>query len=394
MPDTDEKSPSTDYLGLKKVEPALPAAWYYDPAQYDVELTAVWQKSWLYVCHASALSEPLSYRTLEIGDQNIVVLRASDGDLRAFHNACRHRGSILCKEREGKLASRLMVCPYHQWSYAVEDGRLVRTTSFTEPAGFDKTDYPLFSVAVGEWRGCIFINLDADAEWSPESAFNRTPENLANYPMEDMVVGHTWRTIMECNWKTFWENFSECLHCPEIHPELGALVPMFTRRITNFKNQPGWQDHVGSGDPKFEGGLGKGVETWSMDGKAQGHVIENLSDEDLARGYTYGTSLPSVFIGGYPDHIRIVRLLPISPEQTELVSEWLFTPETLNAPDYDIKNVVEFAILVMQQDMDACDLNQRGLHAAPLKQGVLMPEEHYVKDFQDWVRARLGSETA
>lgn len=266
---------------------------------------------------------------------------------------------------------------------------MVRTTSFTEPGGFEKTDYPLFPVAVGEWRGCVFIHLNPDAEWSPENAFNRAPENMKNYPLEDLVIGDIWRTVMDCNWKTFWENFNECLHCPNIHPELGDLVPLFSRRIVNFKDEPGWENDVGSDDPLRVGGLKKGAETWSMDYGAQGKVFENLSEEDLTRGYTYATSLPSVFVGAYPDHIRIVRLLPLGPEQTELVSEWLFLPETLNAPGYDKANVVDFGRLVMQQDIDACDLNQRGLHAAPMEHGVLMPEEYYVKAFQDWVRQML-----
>ena len=82
--------------------------------------------------------------------------------------------------------------------------------------------------------------------------------------------------------------------------------------------------------------------------------------------------------------------MPIGPEQTELVSEWLFRPETLNAPDYDTANVVDFGKLVMEQDIGACDLNQRGVHAAPMEHGVLMPEEYYVKMFQDWVRTQLS----
>ena len=283
MPDTRRDKPRETYNALKQTEPSLPARWYYDHPHYAREMQEIWQKSWLYVCRAEVLSEPLSYRTLEIGDQSIVILRGSDRVLRAFYNTCRHRGSILCTEREGTLASKLLVCPYHQWSYAADDGRLVRTSSFDEPEGFDRSDYTLFSVAVGEWRGCVFINLDASAEWTGADAFNRTPENLANYPLEDMVVGHTWRTVMACNWKTFWENFNECLHCPNIHPELGKLVPLFTRRIVNFKDQPGWEDHTESGDPKYIGGLGNGVETWSMDGHAQGHVIPTLTDEDHAR---------------------------------------------------------------------------------------------------------------
>ena len=84
-----------------------------------------------------------------------IVVRQEDGSIAALHNVCRHRGSVICKAASGH-ASRL-VCPYHQWSYAADDGRLVRTTSFAEPAKFDKAALGLFPVAVASWRGCVFV---------------------------------------------------------------------------------------------------------------------------------------------------------------------------------------------------------------------------------------------
>ena len=380
---------TTDYNALKQSEPALPARWYFDEAHFKRELKDIWQKSWVYVCRLNDLAEPFGYRTIEIGDQNIVVLRNEADGATAFHNSCRHRGSILCTERQGQLNSKLLVCPYHQWSYAADDGRLVKTSSFAEPDGFDKKDYPLFPVATGVWRGLVFINLDPDADWQEQSAFHREPANLDNYPLEDMVTVHTWRKVMACNWKTFWENFNECLHCPNVHPELSDLVPMYSRRIVNIRDVPDWEAHAGSNDPKYRGGLRDGGETWSMDGSAQGHAIAGLTPDELARGQTYGVALPGMFAGAYADHVRIVRMLPLSAEETELVAEWIVPPETAAASDYDISQIVDFAKLVMDQDLAACELNQRGLHAAPLEQGVLMPEEYHVKHFQDWVRERM-----
>lgn len=395
----DDRSNPTDvaaggpetHLGLKKMERGLPVRWYHTPEQHDREMAEVWHRNWLYVCHESALAENLSYRTFEIDDQNLVVVRGSDGQLRAYHNSCRHRGSILCKERQGKLKSKLIVCPYHQWSFAADSGRLAAVTSFAEPEGFDKADFPLFPVGLGVWRGCVFVHLDPDAVWpSDDEDEGRNAEHVKNYSLEDMVVGHTWRAVMNCNWKTFWENFQECLHCPEIHPELGALVPLYGRRIVDYRDAPGWEALSDSDDPVDVGGLKKGAETWSMDGSAQNRVIKSLSEEDLEEGFTYSVMLPSVFIGYYADHLRAVRLLPLGPEKTELVAEWLFEPETLADPDYDISNVVDFAKLVMEQDIAASDLNQRGMHAIPHDTGILMPEEHHVKWFQDWVRDQLG----
>ena len=379
-----------DSNALTRSEASLPARWYFDPDHYRRELKDIWLKSWIYVCRLSDLKEPLSYRTIQVGDQNIVVLRAEDGGVRAFHNSCRHRGSLLCTEHAGHLGSKLIVCPYHQWAYAADDGRLVKTSSSFEPTGFDKSDFSLFPVSVAEWRGLVFINLDNATQFDPIEVFHREVGNLRNHPLEDMVTIDTWRTETSCNWKTFWENFNECLHCPNVHPELCDLVPIYGRRISGVRDLPGWQDHADSGDPKYVGGLREGSETWSTDGSAQGHVIPSLTAEELARGQTYLTSLPSVFAGAYADHVRIVRMLPLGPEKTELTVEWLVLADTAADPDYDRSKIVDFAKLVVKQDLRASELNQRGLHAAPLEQGVLMPEEHYVKQFQDWVRMRLA----
>lgn len=390
---SDRRAPEADsaYNSLKQAEPALPASWYYNPAQHAREMKTLWRSNWLYVCRSDELAAPLGYRTFEFGDQNIVIVRASEGTLSAFHNACRHRGSILCPERAGQLKSKLLVCPYHQWSYAAGSGDLVRTSSFAEPEGFSKADYPLFKVACTEWRGSVFIHLDPEAVFDENDVFNRSAENFRNFPLETMVTGHTWKTVMACNWKTFWENFNECLHCPNVHPELVELVPLFTRRIINPKDVPDWQDHAASAEPKYRGGLRTGGETWSSDGSAQGHVIPQLTLQDLERGHTYCSIWPNVFIGGFPDHVRIVRLHPLGPEETELTAEWLLPPETLAAGDYDLSNVVDFGKLVMEQDAKACELNQKGLHTAPLEQGVLMPEEYVLHRFHNWVRAGLAS---
>lgn len=377
------------HFGLTEVHDGLPSSWYTDPTHYAREQQAIWQSSWVYVCHESDLAEPRSFRTIAIGSQNIVVLRDGDGALKAFHNACRHRGSVICTEESGRLGSKLLVCPYHQWAYASDDGRLVRTTSHQEPPNFDKAAYGLYPVAVGSWRGCVFVNLVADAVFDPAALFDRASDGIEDFPLDDMVVIHRWSKTMACNWKVFWENFNECLHCPNVHPELSELVPVYSRRVSDVRDLEGWEDTIERDDPAYRGGLRPGAETWSADGSAQGHLIPDISEENRRRGQRYVTSYPGMFIGAYPDHVRIVRILPLGPEETEITAEWLLTPETAADPAYDRANIVDFAIMVMGQDAAASELNQRGLHAKPFEKGVLMPEEHWVKSFHDWVRAAL-----
>ena len=129
-----------DYNGLQQAEASLPAHYYFDRAHHEREMAALWLHQWLYVCRTDAISEPGQFLTYRIASQSILIVRDKDGELRAFHNTCRHRGSILCDAAHGRFKSKLITCPYHQWAYAF-DGRLVSTTSHAEPPGFDRADF-------------------------------------------------------------------------------------------------------------------------------------------------------------------------------------------------------------------------------------------------------------
>ncbi len=147
---------------------------------------------------------------------------------------------------------------------------------------------------------------------------------------------------MNCNWKIFWENFNECLHCPGVHKDLSRLVPIYGRGLMGRHDDPDWARHADNDAPEFSGGLRAGAETWSRDGQAHGPVFAGLTPAERAAGQTYATSLPSMFIVGHVDYVRTVRLVPLGPEQTELTAEWLFPPEALAAPQADIDNIVAF----------------------------------------------------
>ena len=379
-----------DFNGLRQSEKSLPATWYYDNTHYLQELESIFYSSWIYLCHTSSVAEARSFRSFNIGKQGIFLVRDDHGELRGFHNTCRHRGSKLCLESQGKLSHRLIRCPYHQWAYAL-DGKLVATSSHSEAADFDKADYPLFPVSVQEWRGAIFVSLAEDPP-DLEASLVRGGDRIGNWPMPDLAVGHSWNKVMNCNWKTFWENFNECLHCPNVHPELCELVPMYGRRISYYRDVPDWQEYTDRDDPAYAGGLSQGAETWSMDGRAGDFRFSNLTEEEISRGQSYVVSYPSVFIAAHVDYMRTVRVLPLGPEQTEIEVEWLFTPETLTDGDFDHSNITDFGKRVMQQDADASELNQSGMHSRKFQHGVLMPEEYNVKAFQDWVRAQLGED--
>ncbi|MEQ8293398.1 MAG: aromatic ring-hydroxylating dioxygenase subunit alpha [Roseovarius sp.] len=375
------------FNGLTRMQEALPASWYFDPAHYARELREIWGRSWVYLCRADTLDGPRAFRSFDVAGQPVLLVRDQEGVLQGFFNTCRHRGSLLCPQAEGTLKKAMITCPYHQWVYDLT-GRLRATGPMRRVEGFDRDDYPLHRVRVTEWGGFVFVNLDPDAP-SFEELYGAETVYVANWPLEELKVGHVYSKTLNCNWKAFWENYNECLHCPNIHPELCELVPIYGRAIMARRDDPDWAEHAEDQAPHRSGGLRVGAETWSMDGAAQGR-LPGLSDEDVAAGQRYVTVTPSVFIAHHADYVRIVKITPTGPETMELTAEWLFHPDTLARPDFDADKITRFGILVMEQDGGACELNHAGMRASAFRNGVLMQEEYEVFLFQQWVREQLG----
>jgi glycine betaine catabolism A len=376
------------YTGLTAPIETLPSAYYLDPLHYQRELREIWYRNWIYVCRSSDVAAPRSFRTLELGDQSIFVVRGEDRTLRAFHNTCRHRGAALCRTPEGRFPAAGIVCPYHAWRYNLR-GELLQASSRQPGDGFDVRDHSLYGLPVTEWQGFVFAALTADPP-PLASCVDLPLERLDNWELGKLVVGHRMSKTIQCNWKVFWENYNECLHCPGVHPKLAQLVPIFGRALLERTDDPSWRDHAADEDPQYAGGLRPGAQSWTMDGRPVGVPFPKLTAEDHKVGHIYLTCIPSMFLAAHIDYVRVVSLRPLGPERTEMSIEFLFLPETLADPARDIGKAIEFTDIVMSEDAAICELNQRGLHALPHAAGVLMPEEYLVRQFQDWVRSQLS----
>jgi Rieske 2Fe-2S family protein len=354
----------------------LPAEAYLSPDWYAREMAAIWRRDWIYAGRVADQADN-TLRSVEIGGQSVLVARGQDGRIAAFRNVCRHRGAELCGTEGRAFNGRLITCPYHAWAYDM-DGRL-RSTAFATPtADFDKASHGLIPVAHRIWAGCLFLSL---AETPPEFAPDMGVDALDNWPMDGLVTGHVLQKDLACNWKVFWENYNECLHCPGIHPALSARVPVYQKGIMSAGE---------TGAAPFDGPvLAGGAETWTVDGRPCGPLFPDLTAEERQTAHTFVTTYPSMFVVAHVDYVRIVSLQPLGPERTRLSAEWLFPAETLAAPGFDLANVVDFATGVLAEDGAACEMNQRGLRSDAYRTGRLMPQEFDIARFHDWLRARL-----
>ena len=371
---------------LPEVRPSLPASWYFDPEHYRRELQDIWYQDWVCVGRAELLSRTGDYFTARIGDQNLIVTLGPDGELRAWHNSCRHRGSILCKDAHGRFRNGRIICPYHTWTYSLE-GKLIATPGRIETDNFDADGYSLYSIHADTWKGFVFVNLADEPTDSLDAFLGDEKACLENWPLDDMRSVHQEVYRVDCNWKLFWENYSECYHCPRLHPELCRIMPVYRKAVFKDSDLPGWE-------PRFDGDRGYGrvsasAETWTLDGKSALPPLPGLTEQELQDGVAF-TSIPgSMFVVGHPDYARSVRIVPSGPETIELVVDWLL-PNGLDVDPDAIERLTALGKLVISQDSAACELNQKGLHSNRFERGVLVPQEYMLWDFHEWLRSRLG----
>jgi Rieske 2Fe-2S family protein len=370
---------------LSRLERTLPAEWYYDPGHYARELAAVWYRSWVCVGREEDVPRPGDFVVAVIGTQTLIVTRDSSKRLRAFHNTCRHRGSLLCESSRGHFANGRIVCPYHTWTYSLE-GELVATPVRLPTDDFRVQDYPLYAVQLDTWGGFLFVNLATEPDSTLRGFLGREADALDNWPLADLVSVHQEKKTLACNWKVFWENFSECYHCPRLHPELCRVVPLYRKGVLSRADLPDWQprDVEDDGRPT----VAEGLATWTLDGQSTLPAIHGVDERLSADGMAFASFMASMFIVGHPDYVRSVRMLPKGPESVELTVDW-FLPAGGREPQAgQLEHMLKLGRLVIEQDARACELNQQGLKSIRHRHGVLVPQEYAVHEFHQWLRRR------
>ncbi len=372
-------------VALDQLEPSIPARYYYDPQQYERELEVFWYGMWVMAGREEEVPEPRHYKVVKIGTQSIVILRDLDGQLRAFHNTCRHRGSILCTEEQGRLPGRSLVCPYHTWTYSL-DGQLVGTPRQMETAGFDRSAYPLFKVAVDTWGGFVFVNLAGERAAPLGAALGDLPERFRNYGFADLRIGKRIVLDVKANWKLLFENFSECFHCPPVHPELCEIATLFWDAGAWDLRRDAAGNPVPSARPRFK----PGAATLTMDGTARIPPFRGLTADERTNLYQSQIFRPNLFLNVHPDYINSHQMLPTGPESVRMIYDWLFEPESLTRPEFDLDHYVALWDLTNRQDARNCEWQQEGLHARPLAHGNFVPQELGCHQFNQWVLESLG----
>ena len=355
----------------------LPANYYTDSELFKRELRAVHYDMWLHAGRTEELPENGSYFLVRFAGVNVIVLRDQNGEINAFNNTCRHRGTLLCQEHEGKIAGGRIRCPYHAWTYEL-DGQLVGAPNMEKVEGFRMEDYPLGSVATATWDGHIFINLSTKPVPFDQHLAG-LDKKFAPWRMNELKRVERRVYHAKANWKLIFQNYSECLHCPIAHPLLNKL------------------SHYMSGDneppqPTYLGGrmdLRPGVTTLSMSGASNRAPLPGISAEDARHVYYYAL-LPNFLLNLHPDYMLTFQLWPIAVDRTDIVCEWHFHPDAIANPDFDPSGAIEFWELTNQQDWDLSDRAQEGISNYGYQPGPYSNREELLFGLDRWVQERLA----
>ncbi len=365
-----------EYLGHALVDKAttLPGEYYSSVEIFRAERQRIFSERWLCVGRADAVAGPGDYLLVEVSDESLIVVRGRDGRVRAFFNVCRHRGTRLCEQERGRFAGGIS-CPYHAWTYGL-DGALLGAPHMADVPWFDKGEYPLQAASVGEWEGFLFLSLAAQPQ-PLEEVLRPLLGRFAPWRIGRLKTARSITYEVRANWKLIFQNFSECYHCPPVHPALARL------------------SHYRSGANNLrEGGVLGGYMlineeggSLTMSGRLCGAPLGDLPEDERQRVYYYSI-FPAAFLTIQPDFAMATRLAPLAVDRTRVVCDWLFAPETLEGSGFDPADGIEIWDVTNRQDWHMCELAQQGVSSRAYRPGLYSKEESLLAAFD---REYLGS---
>ncbi|MDQ3066172.1 MAG: aromatic ring-hydroxylating dioxygenase subunit alpha [Actinomycetota bacterium] len=336
----------------------LPFDWYSDPAVLRLERDRIFRLVWQYAGRADQVAEPGAYFTCDLGGVPIVVVRDEDNVVRAFHNVCRHRGSLVC-EGEGKRAS--LQCPYHAWTYGLDGSLRSAPRSDREP-GFERESLGLVPVPVETWGPFVFVNPDAEAAPLAET-LGELPAlvDASGIDLDSLRFLHrATGDEYAANWKVCSENFLECYHCQIAHPGFSKVVDVSVDAYILEESR------------LFSTQYGPVREAWKGDFDPRGPI-------ERGQFHFVWPNLTINIMPGHPN-LSIGPIVPTGPETTSRFLDYFVGPDVEQAW---IDDMLGFDDQVGAEDRVLVERVQKGLRGGGLEHGRLMQDsERLIAHFQ------------
>jgi choline monooxygenase len=340
----------------------LPASWYTEPAQFELEKHKIFRRTWQYAAALDQLRFPGNYLAVDVVGVPVVLTRDLSGELRAFYNVCRHRAGVVAR---GAGNRKTLQCAYHGWLYDL-DGQLRTTPEFEGVEGFDKAQFGLVPMRVESWGPFAFVNMAAEGPSLAET-LGRIPAETEQFDFSGMRRVERRDYYVAANWKVYIDNYLEGYHVPVAHPGLYREIDYENYRVEPFRY-------------------------YSVQ---HAPIRPRRSEDEAGRRYTalrgdesayYYWIFPNFMLNIYPDVLQINVIVPLSHDRTLTVFEWYFAdpgaPETWNS----LQDSIAFSDEIQKEDIELCEDVWRNLQTGAYQAGRFSPKrENGVHHFQGLV---------
>ena len=408
-------SPSGDIESLVKgraVGYSLEAPFYASREIFDLDVSAIFAKHWLFCATEAEIREPGDFVTIDLGPYSVIVVRDDDQNVRAFHNVCRHRGSRILDAPCGAVGN--IVCPYHQWTYRT-DGTLIFAES--QPHTFERRRFGLKPVNVRTVGGLVFLCLSEE----PPSDFGEVAgviePYLSHYGLPSAKLAHREDFVHEGNWKLLMENNRECQHCGGSNPELlSAYFPLFgyseddvpPRLRPVFER---YQVAAAELDSVCAAARFPRDERRELDSRITGYQVLHLPLDGAGVSFGPGgepvckklmgsvtetrfgdVSLhmqPNSWFHFLSDHAVVFRALPVSPNRSLVRATWLVHGDAVEGVDYDVESLTAVWRATVDEDKALVARAQVGVQNPGYEPGPYSLVEGDVEAFVNWYISRL-----
>ncbi|KAG5305463.1 Rieske domain-containing protein [Histoplasma capsulatum G186AR] len=332
----------------------LPASWYHSTQLYEAERRAIFSQKWLQITHANRFTDPGDFASYEMAGYPFFIIKGRSGELRAFHNVCRHRAFPVVKGKSGK-GKKILSCGYHGWSYGL-NGKLAKAPRFQNLPDFNAENYSLFPIHLHIDRcGFVWVNLDAQdvpsVSWDEQCGAVDAQERLGVFEMEKYSYHHSWEFEAEYNWKTMVDNYNECYHCPVAHPGIAATTDLKNYSVAT---EQGFIAHFARPKPEY--------------------AADNNSN--VAPTYVF----PSSAITINSVYLYLTRCVPLGATSVRMEYEIY---RHAGCADEEFAAMDAFMKQIEEEDRVLCSLVQANLNVGVYRSGPLHPREEmgvaYVK---------------